>query len=90
VDDVAVSKHQAIGRKDETGSAALPFARFAVAGSSSLRDFDLRDRRADFFGGSDNGMGVSVEQFGIMQSSCRMKCGPVEFRARNRLFKHDR
>ena len=54
-DDVAVGEHEAVGREDETGTAASTF------------DVDLHDGRTDTFHGLNHREGVRIEEYGVVE-----------------------
>ncbi len=54
VNYVAVGEDEAVGGKDESGAAALPFAGLAGAALACLDDIDFDHRRAKLFGGANH------------------------------------
>src|SRR5690242_8857608 len=88
--DVAVCQDETIRREDKSRAAAVPLTRFSITPGRGLRDFDLGNRRADFFGCGDNGTRVSIKQGRVTMCRCELNDRRVvDFGTCDKLFQHD-
>ena len=69
VDHVAVGQHEAVGRDDDAGADAAGGAAVAVG----LAGLDPHHGGADAIGDADHGMGIGVEQRGILRGAIDMR-----------------